>query len=141
MGKNDPLSKILIRQISDGQITIPGSGNYRLQPILVSDVARVVMKAIADKQFSRKIIDLVGPQIVTYNRFVRDLIGKKNIRIRNVDFEKAYHDALRRKNSPFGPDDLSILVSDYLGDHRKLAKISGMDFTGYKKILEACSLF
>jgi uncharacterized protein YbjT (DUF2867 family) len=140
VGNRDPLSRILIKQIGNNQIKIPGSGKYRLQPILVSDVARIMMKAINEKQFSRKIIDLVGPQIVTYNRFVRDLIGKKKIRIKNVDFEKAYHDALRGKNLQFGIDDLSLLTGDYIGDYKKLATISGMQFTGYKKMLEACRL-
>lgn len=140
VGNNDPLSRMLINQMKNNLITIPGSGRYRLQPILVSDVARIVTKAIHGKQFSRNVIDLVGPQIVSYNRFVRDLIGKKRIRIRNVDFEKAYHDALRGKNPHYGTDDLSLLVGDYIGNHKRLAKISGIVFTKYEKMLEACRL-
>ena len=140
IGENDPLSNILIKQIRNNQITIPGSGNYRVQPILVSDVARVVMKAIFEKKLSRKIIDLVGPQTVTYNRFIKDLVGKRRIKIRNVDFEQAYHDALCGKNDQFGVDDLSILVGDYVGNHKRLAKISQMKFTKYNEILKSCSL-
>jgi len=140
VGENDPLSNMLMKQIRDNQITIPGSGNYRVQPILVSDVARIMMKAIFEKKFSRKIIDLVGPQTVTYNHFIKDLVGKRRIKIRNVDFEQAYHDALRGKNDQFGVDDLSILVGDYVGNHKRLAKISQMEFTKYNKILESCSL-
>ena len=140
IGENDPLSNMLMKQIRDNQITIPGSGNYRVQPILVSDVARIMMKAIFEKKFSRKIIDLVGPQTVTYNHFIKDLVGKRRIKIRNVDFEQAYHDALRGKNDQFGVDDLSILVGDYVGNHKRLAKISQMEFTKYNKILESCSL-
>ena len=140
IGENDPLSNMLMKQIRDNQITIPGSGNYRVQPILVSDVARIMMKAIFEKKFSRKIIDLVGPQTVTYNHFIKDLVGKRRIKIRNVDFEQAYHDALRGKNDQFGVDDLSILVGDYVGNHKRLAKISQMEFTKYDKILKSCSL-
>ena len=140
VGKNDPLSNILIKQIKNNQITIPGSGNYRVQPILVSDVARIVMKAIFEKKFSRKVIDLVGPKTVTYNRFIKDLVGKRRIKIRNVDFERAYHDALCGKNDQFGVDDLSILVGDYVGNHKRLAKISQMEFTKYDEILKSCSL-
>jgi len=140
VGENDPLSNMLMKQIRDNQITIPGSGNYRVQPILVSDVARIIMKAIFEKKFSRKIIDLVGPQTVTYNHFIKDLVGKRRIKIRNVDFEQAYHDALRGKNDQFGVDDLSILVGDYVGNHKRLAKISQMEFTKYNEILKSCSL-
>ncbi len=139
IGKNDPLSQILSSQLSRDSVIIPGSGRYRLQPILVSDVAKVVMKAIHGKQFSRKIIDLVGPQAVTYNRFVRDLIGDK-AQIKYVDFEKAYHDALHSSVSPFGVDDLSILVSDYIGDYGKLVSISGIKFTKYGEMLQASCL-
>lgn len=139
VGKNDPLSQILSSQLSRDSVIIPGSGRYRLQPILVSDVAKVVMKAIHGKQFSRKIIDLVGPQAVTYNRFVRDLVGDK-AQIKHVDFEKAYHDALHSSVSPFGVDDLSILVSDYIGDYGKLVSISGIKFTKYGEMLQASCL-
>jgi len=139
MGKNDPLSQILSRQIRKDSVIIVGSGRYRLQPILISDVAQVVMKAIHEKQFSKKTIDLVGPQAVTYNRFVRDLVGNK-AQIRHVDFERAYHDALRSNALQFGVDDLSILVGDYIGNHRKLVGISGIKFTKYGEMLQACSL-
>jgi uncharacterized protein YbjT (DUF2867 family) len=139
MGKNDPLSQILSRQMRKGSVIIAGSGRYRLQPILVLDVARVVMKSIHGKQFSKKTFDLVGPQTVTYGKFVRDLVGGK-AQIRHVDFEKAYHDALCSGASQFGVDDLSILVGDYVGNHRKLARISGIKFTKYGNMLEACRL-
>ena len=139
MGKNDPLSQILAGQMRKGSVVIAGSGKYRLQPVLVSDVAQVVMKAISGKQFSRKIIDLVGPQAVTYKKFVRDLVGVR-VQIRHVDFEQAYHDALSSSDSQFGVDDLSILVGDYIGNHKKLASISGIEFTKYGNMLQACRL-
>src|SRR5579863_2106034 len=139
MGKNDPLSQILAGQLRKGSVVIAGSGKYRLQPVLVSDVAQVVMKAISERQFSRKIIDLVGPQAVTYNKFVKDLVGTK-VSIRHVDFEQAYHDALSSNDSQFGVDDLSILVGDYIGNHNKLVDISGIKFTKYKDMLQACRL-
>lgn len=138
MGRDDPLSKMLSHQAARGSVVIPGSGKYRLQPIFVYDVAQVVMRAIHGRQFSRKIIDLVGPQTVTYNRFVQDLVGRS--RIRHVDFEKAYHDALALVDSQYGVDDLGILVGNYVGSHRKLASISGMVFTKYGKMLESCRL-
>jgi len=139
IGRGDQLSRTLSSQIyHHGVVVIPGSGKYRLQPIFVYDVAQVIMKAISGRQFSRKIIDLVGLQTVTYNRFVRDLVGKA--KIKHVDFEKSYHDALVSASSPFGVDDLSILVGNYVGNHRKLASLSRIAFTGYDKMLEACSL-
>lgn len=139
MGENDPLSNNLKEQIKDKQITIPGSGNYRIQPILISDVSKVIMKAIFEKKFSKKIIELVGPETLTYNRFIRDLMGKRKVKIKNVDFEQIYHDALIGKTKDFGIDDLGILVGDYIGDHKRLAKISRIRFTEYCEMLKSCS--
>lgn len=138
MGRGDPLSKILSAQVSRRLVTIPGSGKFRLQPIYIYDAAEVMLRAIYGKQFSRKIIDLVGPRAVTYNKFVSDLT--RNTKTRHVDFEKAYHDALRSSDSPFGVDDLGILAGDYVGDYKRLERISKVSFTGYGEMLQACSL-
>lgn len=138
MGRGDPLSNVLSSQISRGSIVIPGSGRYRMQPIYVYDAAQVIMRALHGKSFSKKIIDLVGPHAVTYNRFVRDLVPKA--KIRHIDFEQAYHDALRSPDSTFGVDDLGLLVGDYISNHKKLERISGVSFTKYRDMLEACRL-
>jgi len=140
IGKDDPLSQILFKQIKNDKIIIPGSGNYRLQPIFVEDVGTVFLQAISNKKFSNKIIDLVGPQTVTYNCFIRDFIRGKKIKIEKINLEDAYRNALHNKNSDFGIDDLNILVGDYVGNHKKLQKITGMKFRTYQEVLKASSL-
>lgn len=139
VGGGDQLSRTISKQAARGSVVIIGSGRYRLQPISVLDVSRVVLKSISERRFSRKIIDLVGPKAVTYERFVRDLVGP-SVKIRHVDFERAYHDAMRSAVSEFGVDDLGLLVGDYVGDHKILGKISEMKFTGYDEMLKACRL-
>ncbi|MDE1862658.1 MAG: NAD(P)H-binding protein [Thaumarchaeota archaeon] len=134
MGKGDPLSSMLAREAARGQVVIPGSGKYRMQPIFVDDVSQVVMRAIFDRRFSKKTVDLVGPKAVTYNRLVADLAPRA--RIRHVEFERAYHEALVSAKGPFGVDDLSILVGGYLGDHKRLARMSKLAFTGYGTMLK-----
>lgn len=138
MGGGDPLSTMLRRQAASGRVSIPGSGRYRLQPILVDDVARAIMAAVSGRRLSRKTLDLVGPRAVTYARLVRDLAG--GARIVHLDFEKAYHDALLDPGSQFGVDDLALLVGDFVGDHGRLARVSGLEFSGYGRILESCRL-
>ena len=140
IGKDDPLSQILCRQIKNGKITIAGSGNYRLQPIFIEDIGEVFLQAISNKKFSKKIIDLVGPQTVTYDCFIRDFIRGKKIKIEKINLEDAYRNALHNKNSDFGIDDLNILVGDYVGNHKKLQKITGMKFRTYREVLKASSL-
>jgi len=139
IGKDDPLSKNLQRQIKKGKVVIPGSGNYRFQPVFIGDVAKVMNKSIMENSFSNKILDLAGPQIVSYNTFVKELIGGKKIEIRKVDFESVYHDALHNKGS-FGIDDLSIMIGDYVGNHKELASLAQMKFTKYGEVLKSSSL-
>ena len=139
IGSDDPLSENLEQQIKKGQMVIPGSGNYRFQPIFVYDVADVVIQSVIGKKFSNKIIDLVGPQIVSYDTFVKKFLGRRKIKIKKIDFETAYHDALHNKG-PFGVDDLSIMAGDYIGDHKKLASLTKMRFTRYDEVLQSRSL-
>lgn len=140
IGKDDPLSQILCKQIKNGKITIAGSGNYRLQPIFVEDVGKVFLQAISNKKFSKKIVDLVGPQTVGYNQFIRYFIRGKKVKIEKINLEDAYRNALHNKNSDFGIDDLNILVGDYVGNHKKLQKMTGIKFRTYREVLKARSL-
>lgn len=140
IGGSDPLSKVLRKQVRRGNIDIPGSGKYRIQPIFIEDVAKTILSSITNKKFSRKTIDLVGPRVVTYKQFVRDLVRVKKVKVHSLDFEKLYHDALICKEQDFGVDDLGIIVGDYIGNHDMLARVSGIKFTGYGDMLEACRL-
>ena len=87
IGKNDPLAINLSNQIQTGKIIIPGKGNYHLQPIFVNDVAEIIYNSVISKKFSNKIIDLVGPQKVTFKEFVKFFKGKRlMLHPQNIDF-------------------------------------------------------
>ncbi|WKT58372.1 NAD(P)H-binding protein [Candidatus Nitrosotenuis chungbukensis] len=135
VGNNDPLTKNLNKQIKNGSVIIPGSGSYRLQPISVDNVAKVILASTTSKQFSNKIVDLVGPQTVTFENFVRRFT-KKQTKIKKIDLEEAYHTALNQpKNAIYGLDDLNILVGDFVGSHKKLERLCGFKLTPLKEIL------
>lgn len=135
IGNNDPLTKNLNAQIKSGSIIIPGSGSYRLQPISVNDVTKVILASITGKQFSNKIVDLVGPQTITFESFVKKFV-KKKAKIKKIDLERAYHTALNRpRTAVYGLDDLNILVGDFVGDHKKLERLCGFKLTPLKEIL------
>ncbi|TBR25895.1 MAG: NAD-dependent epimerase/dehydratase family protein [Candidatus Nitrosotenuis sp.] len=135
IGNDDPLTKNLNTQIKSGSIIIPGSGSYRLQPISVNDVAKVILASITGKQFSNKIVDLVGPQTITFESFVKKFV-KKKAKIKKIDLERAYHTALNQpKTAVYGLDDLNILVGDFVGDHKKLERLCGFKLTPLKEIL------
>lgn len=140
IGKDDLLTTNLNNQIKNGLVIIPGSGKYKLQPIFVNDVIEIILKAITEKNFSNKIIDLVGPELVSFEKYVKIFKGKRKARIRKINLEKAYHDAINNLNNVFGIDDLNILIGNFIGDFKTLAKISNLDFTSFREALKTSSL-
>jgi len=130
IGKNDPLTKNLTKQAQHGSIIIPGSGKYQLQPISVDDVSRIILGCITSKKFSNKIVDLVGPQTISFEKFVDKFTIGKKIKIRRMNLENAYFEALNDpKNAVYGLDDLNILVGDFTSDHKRLEKMCGFKLT------------
>ena len=80
IGKTDHLTKSLSKQMKKGVIIIPGSGKYQLQPIFVEDVAKIILKSILEKKFSKKILDLVGPRKISFEGFVK--LFSKNTKVK-----------------------------------------------------------
>jgi len=140
IGKNDPLTINLKNQIKTGKIIIPGEGNYHLQPIYVNDVAEVIYNSVISKKFSNKILELVGPEKVTFKEFVNLFKGKRKIKIENIDLEQAYHTALKDPNSNYGIDDLNIMIGDFTGNHKQLKQLSGLKFKKFREILQTSSV-
>jgi len=140
LGKDDLLSQNLKKQIKKGSIIIPGSGNYKLQPISVNDVVKIILQATTSKKFSKKIIDLVGPEIVSFENFVKTFSNSNKIKIKKINLEDAYFDALHNPRSIFGVDDLNIMLGSYTGNFRTLEKVSGLKLKSYKEILKSSSL-
>ncbi|HXG74776.1 MAG TPA: NAD(P)H-binding protein [Candidatus Nitrosotenuis sp.] len=125
VGKDDPLTKNLRNQIKKGTVVIPGSGSYRLQPISVEDVSKVILVCVTNKKLSKKTLDLVGPQTVSFESYVRNFVGNK-AKIKKISAEKAYRDALAKpKAAVYGLDDLNIMLGDFTASHTKLEKLCG----------------
>jgi len=140
IGKDDLLTKNLNAQIKKGKIVIPGSGKYNLQPIFVTDVAEIILQSISSKKYSNKILDLVGPEIITFEKFVKIFINKKKVRMQKINLESAFYDAIHNPKSYYGVDDLNILLGNFIGDFKKLKKISSFSFTNFRNVLKSSSL-
>ncbi|KAG2476593.1 MAG: NAD-dependent epimerase/dehydratase family protein [Nitrosopumilales archaeon] len=140
LGKDDLLSQNLKKQIKKGSIIIPGSGNYKLQPISVNDVAEIILQATTSKKFSKKIIDLVGPETVSFENFVKRFSNLNKIKIKKINLDDAYFDALYNPRSIYSVDDLNIMLGSYTGNFRTLEKASGLKLKSYKEILKSSSL-
>ena len=137
VGKNDLLSKNLKKQIKSGEIIIPGSGTYSIQPIHVSDVVKILFKSASQLEFNNKIIDLVGPDYVTFEKYVKLFSKGTKTKINKINLEEAYHNAIVNSKSNFGIDDLNILIGNFKGNHKKLSKLSKLKFQSVLELLQS----
>ena len=135
VGKKDYLSKFILKQIKKGIVIIPGSGKYHLQPIFVEDVAKIIVESISEKKFSNKILDLVGPEIIKFEDFVRYFVKNKKTKIQKINLESIYHDALHNPKSIYDLDNLNLLIGDYTGNLKQLQKTSNVKLRLIKDIL------
>jgi len=137
VGKDDLFSKHLKKQMKTGEIKIPGSGTYSIQPIHVSDVVKVIFESIFELKFNKKIIDLVGSDYVTFEKYVQLFSKGTKTSIRKINLEDAYHDAIINSKSDFGIDDLNILIGNFKGDHKKLSNLSKIKFQSILELLQS----
>ncbi|MBC8516675.1 MAG: NAD-dependent epimerase/dehydratase family protein [Nitrosopumilus sp.] len=137
VGKDDLFTKNLKKQIKSGEIIIPGSGTYSIQPIHVSDVVKVIFESALQSKFNNKIIDLVGPDYVTFEKYVKLFSKGTKTKIRKIKLEEAYHNAIINSKSNFGIDDLNILIGNFKGNHKRLSKISKIKFKSVLKSLQS----
>ena len=137
VGKNDLLSKNLKKQIKSGEIIIPGSGTYSIQPIHVSDVVKILFKSASQLEFNNKIIDLVGPDYVSFEKYVKLFSKGTKTKISKINLEDAYHNAIVNSKSNFGIDDLNILIGNFKGNHKKLSKLSKLKFQSVLELLQS----
>ena len=137
VGKDDLLSRNLKNQIKSGEIIIPGSGTYSIQPIHVSDVVKVIFESLSQLKFNNKIFDLVGPDFVTFEKYVKLFSKGTKTKIRKINLEDVYHNAIINSKSNFGIDDLNILIGNFKGNHKKLSKLSKIKFQSVLELLQS----
>ena len=140
VGKDDLFTKYLKSQIKRGIIQIPGSGKYTIQPIFINDVSKIILKSIQDKRFSNKILDLVGTESITFEKYVREFSHETGTKIKKINLESAYHQAITNPKNDFGVDDLNLLVGNFKGNHKKLENLSQIKFQSVMGLLKSGSL-
>ena len=140
VGKNDLLTIYLKKQIMKNKIRIPGSGNYSIQPIYINDVSKIITKSLFDNKFKKKILDLVGSESITFQEYVK-LFSRGKIKIKKVDLEVCYNEAINNPHSAISVDDLNLLVGDFKGDYKKLKNISEIKFQSIRELLNSGILF
>ena len=134
IGKTDHLTKSLSKQMKKGTIIIPGSGKYRLQPIFVEDVAKIILETILEKKFSNKILDLAGPRKISFEDFVKLFSKNMKVKFKKINLEDAYD------NGVYSSESLDILIGDYTSDVKHLQKLTNVKLISVEKFLQTSSL-
>ena len=137
IGKDDLFTKYLKKQIKKGKIMIPGSGTYSIQPIYINDVVQIFHQSVLQTKFRNKIIDLVGPDHITFEQYVKLFSKGTKTSINKINLEDVYHTAITNSKSDFGVDDLNILIGSFKGNHNKLRKITGMKIQSVIELLKS----
>jgi NADH dehydrogenase len=80
IGEDGGIVKEFERALFGPFAVIPGSGQARMQPILREDAARCVVEAISKPELLGKIIELGGPEVVTYETIFDWFLQARRIR-------------------------------------------------------------
>lgn len=133
------LSPLIRRMAKDPVIEIPGSGDYRLQPISVGDAARAILGALGGGAGpSPAVVDLVGPEILSYRALILRIasIMGRPVEIRERPVEEAQAQA--RETGYFGlrPNDLACLLCDEVSDPAPVASLVGEELETVDRMLE-----
>ena len=134
IGRTDHLTKSITKQMKKGTIIIPGSGRYRLQPIFVEDVAKIILEAILEKKFSNKILDLAGPRKISFEDFVKLFSKNMKVKFKKINLDDAYN------NGIYSSESLDMLIGDYTSDVKHLQKLTNVELISVEKFLQTSSL-
>ena len=133
IGKTDHLTKSLSKQMKKGVIIIPGSGKYQLQPIFVEDVAKIILKSILEKKFSKKFLDLVGPRKISFEDLVKLFSKNTKVKFKKINLKNAYDEGT------YSSESLDLLIGNYTSDMTQLQKLASIKLTPVEKFLESSS--
>ncbi len=121
------LTPLLVRMCASAVVEIPGDGEYRLQPISVRDAARAILRALEPDAGSARVIDLVGPEIISYRALIARmaLVLKRPVEIRQTPVDEALAQA--RTSGYFGlrAHDLACLLCDEVADATPVRRLVG----------------
>lgn len=121
------LTPLLGRIARESVIEIPGDGSYRLQPLSARDAARAILGALGREDLAPRVVDLVGPEILSYRALVSraaSIMGR-TVEITQRPIDQVLVQA--RESTYFGmtATDLACLLCDEISDARATEELAG----------------
>jgi nucleoside-diphosphate-sugar epimerase len=144
VGPGNPFVTGVLQELAGGVVEQPGDGSFRMQPVAVRDATAAAWAAVERQAFSSLhgggpaplVYDLVGPEAVSYRRFLECLAGvarglgrPADLRVRQVPLVEA--DAQARAGGWHGmtPDELDCVLCDEVGEPAPLEALLGRFLT------------
>jgi NADH dehydrogenase len=139
------LTPLLRALVASDELEIAGDGSYRLQPIDVRDAADALLEACQSDR-ATPVLDLVGPEIVTY----RELVARAVRRLEAAGV-RALRPALRVEERPIPeadarsraegfnglrPHDLDVLLCDEVSDPGAAAGLIDRPLAGLDAMID-----
>jgi len=121
------LTPLIERLTETGAVEVPGDGSYRLQPISVRDAARAALRALSAENPPVEVVDLVGPEVVTYRALISRLAAEigRTIEVTSRDLDEALAQA--RASNYFGlrAHELACLLCDEVSVASRAVELAG----------------
>lgn len=122
LGSGDNVTSVLAGKAESGEIVVRGDGSYRLQPVALDDVVRLVARVLAARMAGAW--DVVGPEPVAYRELLERLLAalwkagrlKSRPKMRRVPLGEL---------GGLSPEERDILTCDQVGDAGPMARAIG----------------
>jgi len=115
-----------------------GGGNYKFQPIFAGDLAQVVCESIHNKKSWNKIIEVGGPEVLTYKEILKTLakVENKSITTLSIPFWMALPGVILGQNFEFFPitvDQLKMLVRGSVCSNNLMQETFSIQTTSFEQ--------
>ncbi len=139
-GPNDAF----VNQLAFGMKILPvfpvfGSGEYKLQPLFVTDLAQCMVKSITEPKAVNQVIEMGGPDAMTFNEIVDAVAEALNKKVYKIHIPLSMIKLSARlmgkilKKPPVSIDQLIMMEQGNLCDITRMKAIFGIEPKPFKK--------
>jgi len=144
VGPGNAFIPSLLAEIEAGEVEVVGDGSHRMQPVAVKDAVAAILEAALGPARDRfRVLDLVGPEPVSYRALLDRLAARlrahgrrAELRVREVPVEEAERRAATAGYRGMGADELDCLLCDEIADPRPLEALLGRFLTPLDEALD-----
>lgn len=121
------LTPLMSRIERDTVIEVPGDGAYRLQPVSAKDAARAILAALDRDDCAPRVVDLVGPEILSYRSLVSRVasIMNRTVEITGRPIDQVLAHARESRYFGMTATDLACLLCDEVSDAGATENLAG----------------